>query len=466
MDVIMNKYSTNKTGYNQEVFILRKSFAILFIGLFSFLQNSFACTTILIGKNMTKNGCVILAHNEDMGKDAAGILNYYQGKNHPTGTFIDVPYIKLEQITKTYSFWGAGNANNIIGLGVSEKLPYNYNHILVGMNENGVALASNWMNSKDENYREVGIRRYAIRQLVLERAKSSKDAVDIITKFIDMYGQADWSGLTYSVADQNEAWVIETTFNQWVAKRIQDNEIWTVANRFTITDDYDMASESLVNYAYNKNWVSFKLKKINFREVYGKLPENEQEYDLGRENYVRKELEHSKGGIEIEMIMNVLKYRYQDDKHFQPILEECWRDYCEENQIKRPLSSCLTQSSIIATLHPKYKELGGKMWYLHASPHVGIYFPLYGRLSKIESDYGNKDGQNKNSIWWEFRFLQEKVDNNYNALIKEFNESQEKVQRQILFENKNFELMNEQNLLKWEIHQEKLSKMAMEIISY
>ncbi len=433
--------------------------------LFFCLHYSYACTTILIGKDATRDGSVILAHNEDMGKNTAGLLNYYKGQEYPPGTLIKVPYIELGQVSRTLSFWGAGNAKNVSGLGVGGELPYAYNHILVGMNENGVALACNWMNSKDENLKEIGIRRYAIRQLVLERAKTAKNAVDIITKFIDTYGQADWGGLTYNVADNNEAWIIETTSIHWIARRIRDNEIWTVANRFTITDDYDIASEGLVDYAWDKNWISTKKEKINFRTVFGKFPENAQAYDIGRENLVQQELSKHKGDIDIRMVMSVLKHRYQDEENFKPITEECWRDYCEEKKVRRPLSSCLTQSSMIATLHPKYKDIGGKMWYLHASPHVGIYFPLYGRVYRIAPDFENEDGQDKDSNWWSSRQLQSRIDENYSSQFNEFKKLQDKIQNKVLTKNVKFEMSDKQNLEAWERHQAILSKMSKQIFS-
>ena len=279
--IIKHKYGDKIKG---------KAFYVILILLFSCLNYAFACTTILVGKAASRNGCVILAHNEDMGKKAAGSLMYYQGQDYPLESLIKVPYVELEQVSRTLGFWGAGNAKNVSGLGLGGKLPYEYNHILVGMNEKGVALACNWMNSKEGNLEERGIRRYAIRQLVLERAKTAREAVEIITGFIDKYGQADWGGLTYNVADSDEAWVIETTTAHWVARRVRDHEIWTVANRFTITDDYDLASEGLVDFAYDQKWVSVKKSKINFRAVFGKFPENAQAYDIQREQLVYNEL--------------------------------------------------------------------------------------------------------------------------------------------------------------------------------
>ena len=173
---------------------------------------------------------------------------------------------------------------------------------------------------------------------------------------------------------------------------------------------------------------------------------------------------NNKGEIDVSMLMDILKHRYQDEEGFMPITEECWRDYCEEEKVKRPLSSCLTQSSIIATLHPKYEETGGKLWYLNASPHAGIYFPLYGRLKRIAPDFVNEDGQDKSSNWWQSRQLQGRIDENYPSQIEAFKKSQENIQNEILTVNAKFELLNEKDLLKWEEHQERLSTMAKQIL--
>lgn len=438
---------------------------IVFILFLLGYQSLYACTTILIGKKLTKSGSVILAHNEDMGRETAGILKYYKGTAFPSQSMIQVPYVELKQDFKTYSFWGAGNARNVLGLGLSAELPYSYNHILVGMNENGLALASNWMNSKSENLKGVGIRRYAIRQLVLERAKTARQAVKIITELIERYGQADWGGLTYAVADSQEAWIVETTTRHWVARRIRDDEIWTVANRFTITDNYDLASEDLINYAYSKKWIPTKQNKLNFRATFGKFPENAQDYDISREDLVQRKLSKYKGKIDLQVLMTLLKYRYQDEINFKPITAECWRDYCEKKIVKRPLSSCLTQSSVVADLHSRYNRVGGKMWYLHGSPHAGVYFPIYGKLGNIQSGFGNDAGQDSNSYWWKFRLLQQKVDENYDSLHIDFNRLQTDVQTKILVQNSNFELSEPQNLAVWALHQEQLAKIVLEILS-
>lgn len=438
-------------------------FLFAFFMLFSNIAA--ACTTILIGKKASANGSVMLAHNEDMGKETAGVLKYVKSQSFSAGATIAVPYQRIAQVGTTYAYWGSGNAKNVMGLGTSEELDYAYNHILVGMNEHGVAMVCNWMHSKEANLEKQGIRRYAIRQMILERAKTSREAVNIIAEFIEKYGQADWGGLTYAVADSEEGWVVETTSKHWVARRVKDEEVWTVANRFTITNDYDLASEDLIDFALQKGWLTTKREKIDFRATYGKMPENAQQYDIGREALVSSELSAHIGAIDERMLMKLLQHRYQNKPDYQPVMAECWRSYCEEKNINRPLSSCLTQSSTIAVLHPKYKKLGGKMWYALASPHAGIFFPLYGKYGAIHTSFKEADGQNRQSNWWQFRQLQEKIDADYQRLYKNFALQQGVLQQLIFFENMYFETRHIKKEADWASHQKALSEKALKLLS-
>ena len=67
-------------------------------------------------------------------------------------------------------------------------------------------------------------------------------AFEIVGRLIETHGQADWGGLIYHLADPEEAWVVETTTDNWVAQRIRDDEIHVTANRFRIGRDYDLSS--------------------------------------------------------------------------------------------------------------------------------------------------------------------------------------------------------------------------------
>ena len=243
-----------------------------------------ACTTILIGKSLTADGSVIHAHNEDMGNEAVGRLWVVEPSRHGAGETLDVPYVELPQVPVTYRYWASGNAQGATGLGTVEQARP-YDSVLVGLNEMGVAMSCNWAWSREENREGQGIRRYAIRQLLLERAKSARHGVEIIGELIDEHGQADWGGLIYHLADAEEAWVVETTTHHWVASsgsgttRSAGN-----ANRFRIGSAYDLASDTLVLDAVERGWLSFhRVERLDFSPVHGQPDEMSQPYDTRRE---------------------------------------------------------------------------------------------------------------------------------------------------------------------------------------
>lgn len=127
------------------------------------------CTTILIGKDATADGSVILGHNEDMGS-LSGRLMFQPGQKHREKQ-VKLNYVTIPQVPETYRYWASGNSKP-----VADK-HYDGGWILCGMNEFGVAFGCNSMATREERIpRGKGIMRYSIRQLILERSKSSRDA--------------------------------------------------------------------------------------------------------------------------------------------------------------------------------------------------------------------------------------------------------------------------------------------------
>ena len=68
-------------------------------------------------------------------------------------------------------------------------------------------------------------------RLGLERSKTAKEALDVITNLLETYGQggpccddANFSYYTYHnsflIADSHEAWVLETAGIEWAAEKI------------------------------------------------------------------------------------------------------------------------------------------------------------------------------------------------------------------------------------------------------
>lgn len=374
------------------------------------------CTTVLIGKALTADGSVIHAHNEDMGNDAAGRLWWVPPAQHAAGDQLEVPYIELPQVQATAGYWASGNARGGVGLGTSAD-DRDYDSVLVGLNQHGVTLSCNWAHSREDNLGGVGIRRYAIRQLVLERATSARHAVEIVGDLIERYGQADWGGLVYNLADSAEAWVVETTSRNWVARRVRDDEIHVTANRFRIGTDYDLSSESLVRDAVARGWLASAEDALHFARVYGRPERMDEAYDTLREDRALELLRGKKGALTAQDLFAVLRDRYEGTAYYTPPQPDpVWReDLANKPELHRTISTNLAQSTFVARLRGDLPvSVGAVLWYGIGTPSWAGYFPLYAAGGSVPVPFSAATSTASDEAAWSlFRRLQRQADRDY-----------------------------------------------------
>jgi dipeptidase/glyoxylase-like metal-dependent hydrolase (beta-lactamase superfamily II) len=385
-----------------------------------------ACTTVLVGRALTADGSVIHAHNEDMGNEAVGRLWSAEASLHAGGQPLSVPYVSLEQVQRTLGYWAGGNALGAEGLGASAEYRA-YDSVLVGLNENGVSLSCNWAHSREGNRQGVGLRRYAIRQLLLERATSARHGVDLLGAWIETYGQADWGGLVYNLADTREAWVVETTTRNWVARRVRDDEIRVVANRFRIGSDYDLSSKTLVSDAAANGWIDPTDGKLDFAQVYGLPSKMNQAYDTAREERVQDLLQPREGAIAPEDLFGVLRDRYEGTDYYTPPQQQpVWReDLDAAPDLSRTIGTNLAQSTFVAHLRANLPvSIGAVMWFGLGTPSYAGYVPLYAGGGSVPEEFSSSELEETDaSTWWLFRRLQRAADRDYESrypAIREF----------------------------------------------
>ncbi len=151
-----------------------------------------------------------------------------------------------------------------------------------GLNEFGVAVRDIWSTSRDEliamtptdqsgpNYSDLA-------RVVMQRAKTASDAVDLIGGLIAKHGYSTYGGNSHLIADANEAWVvIECAGGQglWAAERLGPDSIR--ASRPGYIEVIPVDSDS-VDYRYAPNLVSFAIEQgwykegdeFNFNAIYG-----------------------------------------------------------------------------------------------------------------------------------------------------------------------------------------------------
>jgi secernin len=98
-------------------------------------------------------------------------------------------------------------------------------------------------------------------RLGLERGKTSKDVLNVITQLLEEYGQGGPCAendptFTYHnsflIADINEAYILETAGRHWVAKRITTGSC-NISNELTIRTELDLCSIGIKEYAKENN---------------------------------------------------------------------------------------------------------------------------------------------------------------------------------------------------------------------
>ena len=106
------------------------------------------------------------------------------------------------------------------------------------MNEHQVAITESTFGGRHELVDTTGIMDYgSLIYIALQRSKSAREAIKVMTDLVKEYGYYS-SGETFSIADKNEAWVMEMIGKGpgnkgavWVAIRIPDDCISAHANQ-------------------------------------------------------------------------------------------------------------------------------------------------------------------------------------------------------------------------------------------
>jgi secernin len=183
---------------------------------------------------VTGNGRTLFAKNSDRPPDEAQVVEAF-GRRNPGGT-LRTQYLDID------------DAGAFALIGSRPVWLWGFEH---GVNEHRVAIGNEavytTVSAATSPSALIGM---DLVRLGLERGRSAREAVDVMTALLERHGQAGdcyEDGGTYHssflVADPRESWVLETAGRTWVAKRFPDRA--AISNRLSLRVDWDLSSDDV-----------------------------------------------------------------------------------------------------------------------------------------------------------------------------------------------------------------------------
>jgi dipeptidase len=154
-----------------------------------------------------------------------------------------------------------------------------------GLNEHGVAARDIWSPSREELVAmtpdpQRGLNYSDLSRIVMERATSAREAVEIVGGLIDEYGYATYGGNSHLFADEDEGWVfINYAGGQglWAAERLGPDEVRVSYPGYILDFPADheassdhLASANLTDVALDQGWWDGEGETLDLQEVYGR----------------------------------------------------------------------------------------------------------------------------------------------------------------------------------------------------
>ncbi|HCZ22966.1 MAG TPA: dipeptidase [Rikenellaceae bacterium] len=243
-----------------------------FLAIFAFLMlvarfDAGACTNVIITPGASKDGSSIVSYAADS-HQLYGELYF-----HPAARFRAGSMLRLTD-------WDTQRP-----LGFIDQVPSTYQTV-GNMNQHQLIIAETTWGGRSELFPDEnadGIDYGSLIYVTLQRARTAREAIDIIVSLANEYGYVS-EGETFSIADTKEAWIMDIVGKGvdrkgvvWVARRIPDGYICAHANqaritRFPLNDKSNcLYAPDVISFAREMGWFEGRDEDFSFRDAYNPL---------------------------------------------------------------------------------------------------------------------------------------------------------------------------------------------------
>ena len=446
-----------------------KRLTIILMIVLGFMGFSFAplgaCTNVLVTKGASKDGSTLISYSCD-------------GEFHPRIRILPAADYKPGEMVEIKDWNGLK--------GKIPQVPHTYK--VVGLiNEFQLAIGETTFGGRPELVNsDAMFHYYPLMLIALQRAKTAREAIDVITGLVEKYGYAS-EGESISIADKEEVWLLEIAGTGkggkgavWVAIRIPDGMVCAHANMsrirefplddpenvrysknvisfavekgyfnskskkpFSFSEAYNPPTEEQVRYSSRRVWSIFRRisPSLNLSPDYSSYKKNTKPYDLyikpDRQLDVRDVIalhrDHYEGTA-FDMTKDVTAGPFGAPDRWRPMK---WKVNGEMYVWERPIAT--QQAGFVHVTQSRAQipdEIGGIYWYGLDNPYTNFFVPFYTSITELPESYttGTLRRFSRDSAWWAFNFVANYANLRWSYMIEDIR----KVQREI--EDLTFEL--------------------------
>ena len=405
-----------------------------------------ACTSVLVGKLASVDGSTMTSHSCDSGTDRTWI-NVVPHKTYKAGEmtklYFDPKRTKgpddldrldrgeIPQVMETYAF-------------INTAYPV--------MNEYQLAIGETTFGGKRELYSDEGVIDCPeLYRLVLERAKTAREAIRIADDLTKKYGYVDY-GECFTFADPQETWHFEILGPGkgkmgavWAAVRIPDDEVGVSANASRIRqidlsdqDNY-MASDNVYSLAEELGWWDSKSgDPFEFCYAYASrrsMGSRRREWrvlsqvapslnlDPNGENFPFSVKAEKK--LSVKDVWDIFRDSYQDTPY--DMTASLTTVNRKGETVKSPVASPFLSRDLMSLLKIQVERtiscpratyvqvtqsrswlpdaIGGVVWLGYDNPASTPHTPFYCGITQMPESYriDGRGGFRKDCAWWAFR---------------------------------------------------------------
>jgi secernin len=362
------------------------------------------CDTMAALGNSTKSGKVLFAKNSDRDPDEPAEIVFIPRQSHSQGETVKVTHISIPQVNQTYGvllckpiwIWGGE----------------------MGANEHGVTIGNETVWTCEPVEKQGQLIGMDLLRLALERGKTAREALDIITTLLEQYGQGGNCGYRHKefyhngflIADKSEAWVLQTAGRYWIAEKVKD--ICTVSNTISIQGKGDLRHPKLIEHAIEmgkcKSEGDFDFATHYLpRGLSGKGILQKGAYGKVRSACSTTLLTSAKGSIGETTMMKALR-DHGTKSDWDPARDRAMRFVCVH------AGGMLVPSQSTSSLVSVLDDVVQTHWVTGSSaPCTSIFKPIF--LPGVIPSLGPKPGKvyDPATVWWRHEELHRLVLQNY-----------------------------------------------------